>query len=45
MVRILLVDDEIAVCDFLIDFLTLKRYEVYTASDVYTAINKIKKGS
>ncbi len=42
MERVLLVDDKIAVCDFLIDFLTLKRYEVYTASDGYAAINKIK---
>ncbi len=45
MERILVVDDEIAVYDFLIDFLTLKGYEVHTASDGYTAINKIKKMS
>ena len=43
MERILVVDDEISVCDFLIDFLTLKGYEVHTASDGYTAINKVKK--
>ncbi len=43
MEKILIVDDEIVVCDLLIDFLTLKGYEVYTASDGYTAINKIKK--
>lgn len=43
MYRILVVDDEIAVCDLLKDFLSLKSYEVYTASDGYTAINKAKK--
>jgi len=43
MERIFVVDDEIAVCDLLKDFLTLKGYEVYTASDGYTAINKINK--
>jgi len=43
MERILVVDDEIAICDYLIDFLTLRGYEVYTASDGYTAIHKVKK--
>ena len=43
MDRILIVDDEVAVCDLLKDFLTLKGYEVYTASDGYTAINKAKE--
>ena len=43
MYRVLVVDDEIAVCDLLKDFLTLKGYEVYTASDGYTAINKAKE--
>jgi len=43
MDKILIVDDEIAVCDLLKDFLTLKGYEVFTASDVYTAINKAKE--
>jgi len=43
MDRILIVDDEIAVCDLLKDFLTLKSYEVYATSDGYTAINKVKK--
>lgn len=43
MDRILVVDDEVAVCDLLKDFLTLKGYEVYTASDGYTAINKAKE--
>jgi len=38
MHRILVVDDEIAVCDLLKDFLTLKGYEVYTVSDGYAAI-------
>jgi DNA-binding response OmpR family regulator len=43
MDKILVVDDEVAVCDLLKDFLTLKGYEVYTASDGYTAINKAKE--
>jgi len=40
MDRILVVDDEVTVSDFLKDFLTLKGYEVFTASDGYTALNK-----
>ena len=43
MYKILVVDDEASVCDLLKDFLTLKGYEVLTASDGYTAINKIKE--
>ena len=43
MDRILVVDDEIVVCDLLKDFLTLKGYEVYTASDGYAALNIVKK--
>ena len=43
MDKVLVVDDEVAVCDLLKDFLTLKGYEVYTASDGYTAINKAKE--
>ena len=43
MDRILVVDDEVAVCDLLNDFLTLKGYEVFTASDGCTAINKVKE--
>lgn len=43
MDRILVVDDEIAVCDLLKDFLSLKNYEVFTASNGYTAINKAKE--
>jgi len=43
MDKILVVDDEIAVCDLLEDFLTLKGYEVYTASDSYSVIKKVKK--
>jgi len=43
MDRILVVDDEIAVCEIIKDFLTLKGYEVFTASDGYTAINKVKE--
>ncbi len=43
MNRILVVDDEVMVCDLLKDFLILKGYEVFTASDGYIAINKVKK--
>ena len=43
MDKILIVDDEVTVCDLLKDFLTLKGYEVFTASDGHTAINKVKK--
>ena len=43
MDRILVVDDEIVVCDLLKDFLILKGYDVFTASDGYIAINKVKK--
>jgi len=43
MHKILVVDDEVAVCDLLKDFLTLKDYEVFTASDGYIAINKVNK--
>lgn len=45
MYKILVVDDEVAVCDLLKDFLTLKDYEVFTASDGYTAISKAKEVS
>ena len=43
MDKILIVDDEVTVCDLLKDFLVLKGYDVYTASDSYTAINKVIK--
>jgi len=43
MKRILVVDDEIEVCNVLRDFLTVKGYEVYTASDGRTAIAKVKE--
>lgn len=43
MDRILVVDDEVMVCNLLKDFLILKGYEVFTASDGYIAINKVKK--
>lgn len=43
MNRVLVVDDEVTVCDLLKDFLALKGYEVFTASDGYIAINKVKK--
>ena len=43
MDKILIVDDEVVVCDLLKNYLTLKGYEVYTASDGYTAIIKVKE--
>ncbi len=43
MDKILIVDDEVTVCDLLKNFLTLKGYEVYTALDGYSAINKVKE--
>ncbi|MEA3438340.1 MAG: response regulator [Thermodesulfobacteriota bacterium] len=43
MDKVLIIDDEVAVCDLLKYFLALKGYEVYTASDGYTAINKVKE--
>ena len=43
MDKILIVNDEVVVCDLLKNYLTLKGYEVYTASDGYTAINKVKE--
>ena len=43
MDKILVVDDEVVVCDLLENFLTLKGYEVNTASDSYTAVKKVKK--
>jgi DNA-binding response OmpR family regulator len=41
MKRILVVDDEIEVCNVLRDFLTVKGYEVYTASDGRSAVAKV----
>jgi DNA-binding response OmpR family regulator len=43
MKKILVVDDEIAICNLLKDFLTSKGYEVYTALDGQTAITKVKQ--
>jgi DNA-binding response OmpR family regulator len=43
MQRILVVDDEIAICNLLRKFLTSKGYEVYTALDGQTAIAKVKE--
>ena len=43
MERILVVDDEIAICNLLRKFLDLKGYEVYTASNGKTAIAKVKE--
>ena len=43
MKRILVVDDEVAICNLLRQFLTSKGYEVYTAPDGQTAIAKVKE--
>ena len=43
MKRILVVDDEIEACHALKEFLTLKDYEVYTALDGPTAIDKVSE--
>ena len=42
MARILVVDDEIVVCDVLKEFLTLKGHEVHTALNGRAAIAKVK---
>lgn len=42
MARILVVDDEIVICDVLKDFLTLKGHEVHTALNGRAAIAKVK---
>ena len=41
MEKILVVDDEIEVCNALNDFLTMKGYEVYTALDGPSALKKV----
>ena len=43
MDRILVVDDEVEVCDALKEFLSLKEYEVETALDGQTALKKVEK--
>jgi len=43
MVRILVVDDEVEVCNVLRDFLEVKGFEAYTALDGRTAITKVKE--
>jgi DNA-binding NtrC family response regulator len=43
MERILVVDDEIEVCNVLQEFLSSKGYEVYSALDGATAISKVKE--
>jgi DNA-binding NtrC family response regulator len=43
MERILVVDDEVEVCNVLKEFLRSKDYEVYTALDGSTAISKVKE--
>ena len=43
MQRILVVDDEVAICNLLRQFLTSKGYEGYTALDGPTAIARVKE--
>lgn len=43
MEKILVVDDEISICNLLRKFLDLKGYEVYTALDGPAAIAKVKE--
>lgn len=43
MAKILVVDDEIEACNALKEFLGLKGYEVYTAQDGKTAIDKVQE--
>ena len=43
MARILVVDDEVEVCNILKKFLVSKGYEVYTALDGETAVSKTKE--
>ncbi len=43
MERVLVVDDEVQVCNALKEFLTLKKYEVETALDGPTALKKVEE--
>ena len=43
MEKILVVDDEIEVCNVLKEFLTLKKYEVETALDGVTALKMVEE--
>lgn len=43
MERILVVDDEIEICEILKEFLSKKGYDVDTATDGKTAITKVKE--
>lgn len=43
MIRILVVDDEPEICDFLKEFLVKKNYEVTTASDAEAATQMVKE--
>ena len=43
MERILIVDDDIEICNVLNRFLSKKGYEVYTALNGLSAINKVKE--
>jgi DNA-binding response OmpR family regulator len=45
MKRILVVDDEIEACNALKDFLTMKGYDVDTALDGPTALEKVKQST
>ena len=43
MIRILVVDDEPEICNFLQEFLQKKNYDVSIATDVDTALQTVKK--
>ena len=43
MGKILVVDDEIEACNALKEFLDMKGYEVYTAQDGETALDKVRE--
>ncbi len=43
MERVLVVDDEIEVCNVLTEFLNLRDFEVHTAHDGPTALSKVKE--
>jgi DNA-binding response OmpR family regulator len=43
MVRLLVVDEDVWLCDFLWDFFTPKNYEVHTASNKITALMLVRE--
>jgi DNA-binding NtrC family response regulator len=43
MVRLLVVDEDVWMCDFLWDFFTPKNYEVFTALNKVMALNLVKE--